>query len=268
MVIYTRVQYIFFSTVCLLASVFAITQARHEMFYVAQGMSSKPEVLINDICFQGLCYLIYYFVTLPKIILSESDKKFADYGKTSSFIMHEIAKPLNRMNSNPENFKEELERLNEIYSIANSLRNKENHQVKLETVDIETAINEIIHKYQDFIDLYHIQISIKIDIHNILTDKKLMHFALDNFIRNAIEANVDFKGYRFLDIVVAGNNISIKNPFIDSNFSKNNLFKPMSTTKKGHMGVGLYISKMITDNLSHKLNIDISKELFEVQICV
>jgi signal transduction histidine kinase len=196
----------------------------------------------------------------------KNDQKFTDYGKTSSFLMHEMAKPLRKMNQNPECFQEELNRLNEIYSIASSLRNKENPQLVLEEVNIDKFVNEIINKYESFIQTYNIKTSVHADVHNILTDKKLIQFSLDNLLRNAIEANVDFEGDRFIEIKISENKILIRNPFFDTSFSENNLFKPMSSTKKGHMGVGLYISKMISDTLGHKLHINASKNFFEVLI--
>jgi signal transduction histidine kinase len=240
--------------------------AKHEMAYVANGFTAKPEILINNICFQGLCYMVYYFVTLPKLKAMEADKKFADYGKTSSFLMHEMAKPLRKMNQDPECFQEELNRLNEIYSIASSLRNKEDPLLVLEEVNINKFINDILSKYETFIKAYDIKMSIQTDVNIILTDKKLIRFSLDNLIKNAIEANVDFEGDRFIEFKILKNKILIKNPFFDTSFSESNLFKPMSSTKKGHMGVGLYISKMISDTLGHKLHINTSKNFFEVLI--
>ena len=267
MVKYSKNQYIIFSIICLLASIFAITHAQHEMFYVAQGMSAKQEVLINSICLQGLCYLIYYYVTLPRINLTDSDKTFAQYGKSSSFLMHEIAKPLNRIKQNPDNVIVELERLNEIYLIADSIRNKENQKHIIETVNIDKLIEIILEKYKSFIDLYKITIKIENNNnHNIQSSKKLIEFALDNIIRNAIEASVELSGEKYIYINIGKNIIIIKNSFNVLEFNKSNLFKPMSTSKLGHMGVGLYITKMILENLKHKINILVSSEIFEVQI--
>lgn len=266
MVMFTRVQYIIFATFCFIASAYSIMYSQHEMFYVAAGMSAKSEILINNICFQFVCYIAYYYITIPKLNLTMAEKRFADYGKASSFIMHEMAKPINRMNQNPENFKEELNRLNEIYTIANSIRSKENHKVILEGICIESFINEILSKYDSFITMFEIEVKIKSEVKDILTDKKLMFFTLDNLIRNAIEANIEYQGKRYIDVLLTQKVLIVKNPFLSINFSKENLFKPMYTTKQGHMGVGLYISKMIVDNLGHQLNIEFTRDFFKAQI--
>jgi signal transduction histidine kinase len=180
--------------------------------------------------------------------------------------MHEIAKPLNRIKQNPNNIMVELERLNEIYLIADSIRNKENQKYIIETVNMDKTLETILNKYKSYIDLYKITIKLENNKHHLQSSAKLIEFALDNIVRNAIEASIEFSGEKNIYIIIDKNIITVKNAFNGFNFNKTNLFKPMTSSKIGHMGVGLYITKMILENLKHKINVLVVDDTFEVQI--
>lgn len=266
MVIFPRVQYLIFASAMLVVSSFAILFAKNEMLYVIQGMSAKQEVLINNISMQALCYLVYYFATLPKLKLIESEKQFAKLGKSSGFIMHEITKPILRMNQNPERFEEELVKINEIVMIARAIRNGDESNLMLEEVGLHGLLNDSLATYKTFLDGFKIDVKLKNQEQKIKTDANLIKFVLDNLIKNSIEASADYNGQRFIEIYFDSKIISVKNPYVRNEYSSEDFFCPMMTTKKGHMGLGLYISKSIADNLGYSIEISTYKDIFEVQI--
>ncbi len=266
MVIFSRIQYLIFASAMLLVSSLAIFGARNEMLYVAQGMSAKPEIFINNICMQVLCYLVYYFATVPKLKLIESEKQFAKLGKSSGFIMHEITKPILRMNQNPERFEEELVKINEIITIARAIKNGDESNLALEEVNLSNLINDTLSAYKPFIDGFKIDVKLKAQVQVIKTDANLIKFVLDNLIKNSIEASADYQGERFVEISFDSEVIRVKNSYIENEHLAEDFFRPMMTTKAGHMGVGLYISKSIADNLGYAIEINTYKDVFEVQV--
>lgn len=266
MVIFSRIQYLIFGSTMLVVSSSMIFFAKNEMFYVAQGMSAKQEILINNICMQLLCYLVYYFATLPKLKLIESEKQFAKLGKSSGFIMHEITKPILRMNQNPERFEEELVKINEIVMIARAIKNGDESNLVLEEVDLHNLVSDSLSTYKVFLDGFKIDIKFESQVQKIKTDANLLKFVLDNLIKNSIEASVEYNGKRFVEIYFDSKIILVKNSYVANEYSSDDFFRPMMTTKKGHMGVGLYISKSIIENLGYSIKINTHDNIFEVQV--
>ena len=266
MIIFSRIQYLIFASTMFVLSTLAVLGAGNEMLYVARGMSAKQEILINNICLQVLCYLVYCFATLPKLKLIESEKQFAKLGKSSGFIMHEISKPLQRINQSPEKFEEELVKINEIIAIAKAIKNGEVSSMALEEVDLHVLVCETLSNYQVFIDGFKVDVKLGSRAEKIKTDASLIKFVLDNLIKNSIEASADYDGKRFIEIYLDSKVISVKNPYTANELTKEDFFRPMMTTKKGHMGVGLYISKSIADNLGYSIDISTQNNIFEVQV--
>ncbi len=257
-------EYLFFSISMLIASSYSILFSARDMLYVAPGMTSKPETLINSICLQGLCFLVYYYITLPKLKITESEKKLANYGKASSFIMHELAKPIDRMIHNPNNLSQEINVIKDILNLSNSI----NHSAEKleERIIVNNLVNQHLEKYQEYISDYEIKINLhdhgqKIEL---LSEEKSLNFIIDNLIKNAIEEVKDFENInkRVIKISIERNSLTIENNIKNSSIINQVEIVAFKSAKDGHMGVGLFLSELLANRIKCSLKISKISEKF------
>jgi signal transduction histidine kinase len=245
----------------LAASTFSIIFSKNDFQYVASGMSSRIDVLINSLCLQGLCYLVYYYVTLPRMKLTDEEKIFAQHGKASSFLIHEISKPINRLSANPDKFEEEIKQIKDIFNITKILNQKSLVEEKKEQVSILSVYKEVISKYKKEISELNIKINEGIEDFEIQSDRKCIFIILDNLIKNAIEELVT-KDDKIIEVIICPKKFSISNKVLVQIKEPQFIGLTVHTTKDGHMGVGLFISRILCERLSFSIDFDVSSKIF------
>lgn len=262
MVTFNKREYLLFSFFMLIASSYSIVFSKNDFQYVALGMSSRTDVLINSLCLQGLCYLVYYYVTLPRLKLTDEEKRFAQYGKASSFLIHEISKPISRLKMNPDKVDEEIKQIQDVFHISKMINQKTSLERSVEQVSILSVYEEVISKYKKEIA----GLGIKINLVNILdfevkSDRRYIAIILDNLIKNAIEEMMG-KSHKTIEVQIHSNKFSISNKILVQVKDPQLIGLTVQTTKDGHMGVGLFISRILCEKLSFSIDFNISDKLF------
>ena len=265
MATFPKKEYIIFAILMLIASSYSILFSQNDFSYVIPGFSSRTDVFINNICLQALCYLVYYYVTLPKLRLTMQEKKMAEYGKASSFILHEMAKPLSRLKQDSSNVEVEISKIQDVYQISRMINDMVASDLPKSSVKVDEIFLEALRVYEEFIK--HGGINIKMHIKNVEqhTNAKYLALIFDNLLKNAIE-EVQNHTIKEIEIVLNDKCFLISNKIeskiIDSTFFGN----PMNTSKEGHMGVGLFIGKTLAEKMSYRLDFKISRDVFIAEI--
>lgn len=199
-----------------------------------------------------------YFYNKNKNTISEN-QPLVEIGQSTSFILHEISKPIKRIEKNPN--KEDIEQIISFYNLANVLSIKVNN-LKLDDVHIINVVNSIILKYSDALSTFNIQIVQNATDRNIIlkSNCKLLEILIDNLIKNAIENNIQNNSSDDIYINISENELCIQNTLFNSDIEIEDMLRPGFSTKNGNMGMGLMIISNICNNLNHKLEININKK--------
>lgn len=229
-----------------------------------QAMGTK------NLLFAPMLYLAFfgYYFSKTKFLL-KSSSHLAELGASYSLFVHEISKPLSRLVRKKEDFKQnkDLDSLFDLYSMMTHFNSESIPSVSIVDVNLSEVIQEILDKYSDYLQLYKITVDNQVVKWVIKEDRRMLYVLLDNIFRNAIENAVGFKGDYKIEILQNDNILTIKNPinplFVIENI---NLLPVGSTTKAGHMGVGVFLIKKIATKLGLTLDMNISSKKFLVTI--
>lgn len=265
MVEFSEIEYIIFALLMLVATYFSIDGTENVMSYISNIPLAKQDYIINMFCLQGICYLAYYYVTLPKLKLTNQEKKMASYGKASSFIMHEMAKPLTRLKQNPENIETELSHIQDVFKISRMINDNVHSDVEIEEVSLDTVIYDVLGNYQKYIDEFKIELKLNIISNKVLSDKKYIYYIVDNLIKNAIE-EVKTHNEKIIEINFDKNDFIISNKIESTIINEKQLASPMKSSKDGHMGVGLFISKILAEKMSHQIEFKVYNSVYTAVI--
>lgn len=201
---------------------------------------------------------IYYFGIYPKLNKVASDLKFTSIGKSTSFIMHEISKPVDRLShKNEKYFSKEIEEISEMLSIAQDIRSNKILNAKKEVCNLRDIVEERLNHYQSFLTYFNIKVINEIpDDYIVMAPHKYINIIIDNLIKNAIEASklVEPVDNRFLGLSIKNTYFTINNPFTVS-IELTKMFEPNNSTKIGNMGVGLYLCKHFCEALDWDLRV-------------
>ncbi len=209
----------------------------------------------------------------------EALERFANIGKVSRVLAHEVRNPLTNITLAVEVLTEENkdENLKNYFGIIerNSIRiNKLITELLNSTrptvldygkVEIENLLEEILMLAKDRINLQHIDIKKNIpeNIPAITGDKDKLSIAFLNIIINAIEAMPKENGALSINVILNKSNtvaVSIKdNGTGMSNETVAGLFQPFFTNKTNGTGLGLASTQNII--LTHKGRIEVDSEL-------
>ena len=224
------------------------------------------DLYINDyISLQFTAGLIYVLITYGRLKKLKEDMKFSNFGKASSFILHEMQKPMNRLNMNEHN-NDDLNSLRKTLEIAKKLQQGSITDAKIESISLELIAEEVLSKYKDFLDFYEIKVSLDLLHSKYKTDRELIILILDNLIRNAIEANKENAiDNRWLKITSTPQGFNVFNPFT-SMIAASDLFTPLKSSKIGNMGTGLHFCKTISEGLGHTIKVKCKQNVFEAQL--
>jgi signal transduction histidine kinase len=262
-----RRQYSIFLITLTISSVLALYYSPSPYGFGAISDDLKTVYADDIISLMALTGACYYFHIYPRIIQLNNDLKFSNIGKASSFIIHEIQKPISRMHEK-NIYDEDINSLQNTIDIAKRLQTGSLNSIQHDQVGYNDICNEIIEKYRAYIDFFNIVIDYKFDQIKVRVDSKSLSFILDNLIRNSIEANKDnVEGRRWIKITSTKNKIIIANPY-SYPISKDDLFTPLKSSKPGNMGVGLHLCKTIADAQEHQLEVRLKDNFFNVHLTV
>lgn len=222
-------------------------------------------IYIDDfLSLQATTGLVYALITYPRLKKLKEDMKFSNFGKASSFILHEMQKPMNRLNMTVHE-NDDLNSLRKTLEIAKKLQQGSINEAKIETISLEKIAAEVMIKYNEFLDFYKIKITFDLAHSKFKSDHELITLIFDNLIRNAIEANKENElENRWLTVSSRDNGFNIINPFTKM-IAETELFTPLKSSKIGNMGTGLHFCKTITEGLDHKIKVKCKNNVFEAQ---
>lgn len=228
------------------------------------GDVRRGEDIENFISLYLMTMLAYGLVTYPRLKKLKEEYKFSKLGKATSFILHEISKPILNLEVENESDKLKIEDLKHKLEIARQLQDGMISN-SFDSVNINKLINELLEENKKFIDYYSLKPSYSSEDTVWKGDSKLIKTILSNLIRNSIEAVILVKEHPRLNINLKDNCLKITNNF-HSTLSENELFQPMKSTKVGNMGMGLYISKSLADSQKLDLKIKIDGNNFIAEL--
>lgn len=209
----------------------------------------------------------------------EALERFANIGKVSRVLAHEVRNPLTNINLAIEGLFEECKetRFHDYFSIIyrNSLRiNKLITELLNSTrptvleygkVDIKALLEETLSLAKDRIELQHITIEKNVDdnLPEINGDKKKLIIAFLNIIINAIEAMPKINGLLKINAAASKNQLmAISITDNGSGMSEEimeGIFQPFFTQKSNGTGLGLASTQNII--LTHKGKVEVKSQL-------
>ncbi|MBC7586910.1 MAG: GHKL domain-containing protein, partial [Chitinophagaceae bacterium] len=209
----------------------------------------------------------------------EALERFANIGKVSRVLAHEVRNPLTNINLAIEGLFEECKetRFHDYFGIIyrNSLRiNKLITELLNSTrptvleygkVDIKALLEETLSLAKDRIELQHITIEKNVDdnLPEINGDKKKLIIAFLNIIINAIEAMPKINGLLQINAAVSKNRLmAISITDNGSGMSEEimeGIFQPFFTQKSNGTGLGLASTQNII--LTHKGKVEVKSQL-------
>lgn len=222
----------------------------------------------NFVSLFALCFISYFYTHSKRIAFLKKEFRFSNIGKTSSFLIHEISKPIfNKSSAELES--SETKNLKDLINITKYMISGNIPESEFQEINLNATIQNIITNLDSsglvkFLDI-KINIIIEPDIF-LKTSQKGFEIIIANLIKNALEALApyyDKEEYRKLLIIEINYNsekniLTISNPIFDLLAIKN--FHKWSdinfTTKDGHQGVGLHIAH----TLCSKCHLKISNE--------
>lgn len=209
----------------------------------------------DPICLLVLSILAILFLYLFKyrIISLETlsfNKPLVELGASTSFLLHEVSKPLSRLNAKEKN-SNDLNSVIELVNMAKTLSSGDAISSELE-INLKEIITEVLSKYSDELAYFKVQVLLTNLNVKVKSNYKLLFIIIDNLIRNAIENfEENFVDYK-IAIEYENNILLISNDINESNLN----FKVElgNSSKKGHMGVGLFLVSKLASSLNIKFN--------------
>jgi signal transduction histidine kinase len=266
----TTTRYVILNIIGLVLLIAGHSMAKEPLF-VATGQSYAPHSLtVSSILFTIGAFL-HFLITRQQYIINKMNEKFALIGKQSSFLMHEIKNPLNRVVANSEtkaseevmnDIQRDSQKISALVSSVEILINDPKSLSKTFTIFDWSEVSENIH-----LDFYSYLNSMNISFNyselqgKFYGNKPLLYQLLRNHILNAIEA-IGFKKDETSEINIKLENkgkdliliISNTNSFIPPK-DLERIFEAHFTTKKSgsNKGLGLALSKSIVEAHNGKI---------------
>lgn len=257
LIIIERRFYLFINTLLIVGTLSALAISERPSPYIVITPSVKIFLASIYIQIHLFMMFIYSFGIYPKIKRIMTDLKFTSIGKSTTFLIHEISKPVGRLEGDKAKAIPEILEIQEMIAIAHEIGANEILNSKKSMCNVRAIIDERLNNYHLFLEYY--KIHIKNDIpknFTIASPPKYLNIILDNVIKNAIEATklLPNENARVIIIKVIDNEFIIENPFTTS-IDPSRIFDASASTKIGNIGTGLYLCKSLCDVLKWDLNV-------------
>ena len=252
-------KYIIINVVLFVATILAIEYHGDQgPVTVITGNEVKYVVLQFYVSLHLFIILLYSLAAYPKIKAIKAEKSFSELGKSTSFLLHELARPIQKLQNHLElkdhNF---LEELTDTLELAKILRNKDYHNITLDSFDIASLYRETMKDYTSYIQYFEIKFQEDVP-HSLYIrgNAKFTKLIVSNLIRNAIEALKELPNTeeRIMSLVINPQHFCLTNTCLKK-VDCSKIFDAGYTTKKGNMGVGLYLTNNLCEKIGWKLAI-------------
>lgn len=261
-------DYLIFSTVIFTSTIATIYITNNPYPQLEHLDSLASAISENFVTLFALCFVSYFYTHSKRIQFLKEEFKFSNLGKASSFLIHEISKPIFTKNNTNEN-SDDTKNLKDLISITKYMIGGKIPANEFQEINLKSTIDNVVLKLNPNELTEALNITIKNNIPEdilISTSKKGFEIIFANLFKNSLEALAPFYDKKeFQEKLLITLNydphnkiLSIKNPILDlKNLKSFQNWEDLSfTTKEGHQGVGLHIAK----TLASKANIDFTRQ--------
>jgi signal transduction histidine kinase len=234
--------------------------------FVKVGYSFKPHMSIVTVIIFILTNLLYFTVTKKREELFELQEKFASIGKQSSYIFHEIKKPINRLLSTDTMIANDIQQIkNILMNIDLLLKNPENFKQSFSEFNLKTIFENLKLEYLEYYSEYNIIYEYPELNFHVFANKELIQQVFKNLTINAIEAIIESNDTKEVERIIKISydkmpdgkiSISFKNTGSKiTNEISDKIFSAFYTTKKSstNNGLGLSFCKTIIEAHNGKI---------------
>lgn len=163
--------------------------------FIKPGMSFKPAMYLMTFIIYYLSILLFYFVTKKRDEVAALQEKFALIGKQSSYVFHEIKKPISRLMSTEVNANNDIQQISNILlQIELMLNNPDVFKRSFNHFDLKNVFLRLSKEFEDYFSMYKIEYFYPERGVTVLGNEGLLYQVFKNLIMNAIEAIKDQRG--------------------------------------------------------------------------
>lgn len=207
-------------------------------------------------------------------------ERFAAIGEMSATVAHEIRNPLVSIGGFANLIEKKISERSYVERYAKIISDQVSHLEFIltnllnlakpplpekESVNINRVIQEVITVMQTSLDQRNIRLTADLDCPDgqVIGDEKLLYQVFLNLLKNAIEAVVNNKGVREIQIATLWDENSAEIVFADNGpgmdpVIQDKIFNTFFTTKSGGTGLGLAIVKQIVQNHNGMITVESS----------
>jgi signal transduction histidine kinase len=248
---------------------FLTLEFMQEPTFVKEGMSIKPILFLLTCIIYYLSMVLFYFVTKKREDLAALHEKFALIGKQSSYVFHEIKKPVSRLMTSDAYVSNDIQQINNILlHIELMLNNPDGFRKSFTYFNLRNIFSKLESEFGDYLAEYKIEFNYPKDERIVFAHETLLFQVFKNLFVNAVEAiaenrNHEQKNSIAIEYGTYNDKIFIKFSNTGSMISRTdreNIFNPFYTTKKPstNNGLGLSFCKNIIEGHEGKISLNIT----------
>lgn len=233
-----------------------------EFPHTAPGKTARFDIAIDAVIFMLNIAAYHWWVGRIQEKRRARELNFADLGMRSSYLLHEINRPLSQM-THQQDTTAARQSLNELRALVDALDGvTRGHLAADKVVHAENVITALRRRYSEYLADFDVKISVEGEA-RFLTHEGALELVLKNLFVNALEEAARLPPPRRwinikLDLV---DGVMVSNPLSEPKRTKRfDIYDPGFTTKRGHQGMGLSLSRRLAHaaklNLEHKVQGD------------
>lgn len=209
----------------------------------------SSNLITAPLLFYGI--FAYFYHKKNKDIYIQS--KFAQIGMDTSYLVHEIGKPIFRMKNSENINKQDIQKIIEIYSIVDDIRKGESNNIS--NVNLNSTIYEVLKDYDEYFHFIELQKVMPSESIYLRANNTAMEIITKNLILNAIEASSRTEK-PIIKIFLKKNELLIENNHCPTqeDFEENAAL--LNSQKIGNLGVGLFLTKKLCRINNLELNLE------------
>lgn len=231
----------------------------NEFPHTAPGKTARYDIAADAVIFVLIIAAYHWWVGRIQEKRRARELSFADLGMRSSYLLHEINRPLSQMTQQQDSIAAR-QSLNELRKLVDALDGvSRGHLITDHQVSVEDIITSLRRRYSEYLADFDVKVSIEGES-LFLTHEGALELVLKNIFVNALEEAARLPPPRRwinvkLDLV---DGVAISNPLSEPKRVKcYNLFEPGFTTKRGHQGMGLSLSRRLAEIAKLRLSSEV-----------